>query len=143
MQRLLSATVDFPSAHSLMCRRLKHAYNVAKEGNLMPEWTPQRHLQEAFRKELFRLINQYLSFPDDATHGKFMRTLVMYQQAWTALETCASTLLTQTGSVNMAEDQRRGKAKSNTGALRLKEKSVLPMADTNLAKSESGWRSRS
>jgi hypothetical protein len=47
----------------------------------MRQWTPQSHLQEAFRKELFRLINQYLSFPDDATHGKIVRTLVTFQQA--------------------------------------------------------------
>jgi hypothetical protein len=109
----------------------------------MREWTPLTHLQEAFRKQLFRPIDQYLSFPDDATHGKIVRTLVMYQQARATLESDANTLLMQTGSVNMAEEQRRGKAKSNTGAQRLKEKSVLPMADTNLAKSESGWRSRS
>lgn len=41
----------------------------------MPEWTPQIHLQEAFRKQLFQLVDQYLSFPDDATHGKIVRTL--------------------------------------------------------------------
>jgi hypothetical protein len=29
----------------------------------------QCRLEEAFRQELFRLINQYLSFPKDATLG--------------------------------------------------------------------------
>jgi len=112
----------------------------------MREWTPLTHLQEAFRKQLFQLIDQYLSFPDDATHGRIVRTLVVYQQARTALESDANTLLMQTGRVNMAEEEsqgRRKKVKSNTRALRLKEKSVLPMTDTNLTKSESAWRSRS
>ncbi len=61
----------------------------------MREWTPQSHLQEAFGQELFRLIDQYLSFPDDATLGKFVHTLVVYQQTKATLETAASTLVMQ------------------------------------------------
>jgi len=71
----------------------------------MREWTPQSHLQEAFRKELFRPINQYLSFPDDATHGKIVRTLVTFQQARAALGDCASTLVLRTSSVDMTKGQ--------------------------------------
>jgi hypothetical protein len=113
----------------------------------MPEWTPLTHLQEAFRKQLFRLIDQYLSFPDEATHGRIIRTLVMYQQARMVLESEANnTLLMQRGRVSMAEEAKPGQArkgKTYTRALRLKEKSVLSMADTSLTKSESAWRSRS
>jgi hypothetical protein len=71
----------------------------------MREWTPQSHLQEAFRKELFRLINQYLSFPDDATHGRIVPTLATFQQARAALEGCASTLVLRTSSVDMTKEQ--------------------------------------
>jgi len=123
----------------------KKTYNAAQE-DLMPEWTPLTHLQEAFRKQLFRLIDQYLSFPDEATHGRIIRTLVMYQQARMVLESEANTLLMQRGRVSMAEKAKPGQArkgKTYTRALRLKEKSVLSMADTSLTKSESAWRSRS
>jgi hypothetical protein len=93
------------------------------------------------------LIDQYLSFPDEATHGRIIRTLVMYQQARMVLESEANnTLLMQRGRVSMAEEAKPGQArkgKTYTRALRLKEKSVLSMADTSLTKSESAWRSRS
>jgi hypothetical protein len=46
----------------------------------MREWTRQCRLEEAFRQELFRLINQYVSSPRDATVGKIARTLVNFQQ---------------------------------------------------------------
>jgi hypothetical protein len=124
----------------------RKTYNAAQE-DLMPEWTPLTHLQEAFRKQLFRLIDQYLSFPDEATHGRIIRTLVMYQQARMVLESEANnTLLMQRGRVSMAAEAKPGQArkgKTYTRALRLKEKSVLSMADTSLTKSESAWRSRS
>jgi hypothetical protein len=110
----------------------------------MREWTPQSHLQEAFRKQLFRLINQYLSFPDDATHGKIVRTLVTFQQARAALEGCASTLVVRTSGVDMAEGQsqgRRQKVKFKTGAT-LKENGIPPMTGTNLTKDKSVWASR-
>jgi hypothetical protein len=73
----------------------------------MPEWTPLTHLQEAFRKQLFRLIDQYLSFPDEATHGRIIRTLVMYQQARMVLESEANTLPMQTGALNGARTVTR------------------------------------
>jgi hypothetical protein len=123
----------------------RKTYNAAQE-DLMPEWTPLTHLQEAFRKQLFRLIDQYLSFPDEATHGRIIRTLVMYQQARMVLESEANTLLMQRDRVSMAEEEKPGKArkgKTYTRALRLKAKSVHSMADTSLTKSESAWRSRS
>src|SRR5580693_5618491 len=46
----------------------------------------QCRLEEAFRLELFRLINQYLSFPEDATLGAIARTLVNFQQVSALLE---------------------------------------------------------
>jgi len=110
----------------------------------MREWTPQSHLQEAFRQELFRLINQYLSFPDDATHGKIVRTLVAFQQAREALAGCAGTLVMRTSGVDMAEGQsqgRRQKAKLKTRAT-LKENGIAPMTDTNLTKNKPACASR-
>jgi hypothetical protein len=50
-------------------------------------------LEEAFRQQLFRLINQYLSFPEDATLGAIVRTLVNFQQVTAVLETYDSTLV--------------------------------------------------
>jgi hypothetical protein len=110
----------------------------------MREWTPQSHLQEAFRQELFRLINQYLSFPDDATHGKIVRTLVTFQQAREALEGCAGTLVMRTSGVDMAEGQsqgRRQKVKFKTRAT-LKENGIPPITDTNLTKNKPACASR-
>ena len=46
----------------------------------------QCRLREAFRKELFRLIDQYLSSPEDATLGKTVRTLVTFQQVSEAVD---------------------------------------------------------
>ena len=53
----------------------------------------QFRLEEAFRQELFRLINQYLSFPEDATLGAIARTLVNFQQVSAVLEAYESTLV--------------------------------------------------
>ena len=50
-------------------------------------------LEEAFRQELFRLIKQYLSFPEDATLGAIGRTLVNFQQVSALLEAYESTLV--------------------------------------------------
>jgi hypothetical protein len=74
----------------------------------MREWTPQSHLEEAFRKVLFRLVNQYLSFPEDVTHGKIVRTLVAFQQARAALEGCAGTLVLRTSSEENCHPHGRG-----------------------------------
>ena len=58
----------------------------------MRERTRQCGLEEAFRQELFRLINQYLSSPEDATLGKIVRMLVNYQHVWAAVaEPCERT----------------------------------------------------
>ena len=59
--------------------------------------TRQCRLEEAFRQELFRLIDQYLSSPQDATLGKIVRTLVNFQQVRAAVEelcqrTCVAVL---------------------------------------------------
>ena len=59
----------------------------------MPKRTGQCRLEEAFRQELFRLINQYLSFPDDATWGAIARTLINFQQASALLEAYDSRLI--------------------------------------------------
>jgi hypothetical protein len=59
----------------------------------MPNRTGQCRLEEAFRHELFRLINQYLSFPDDAPLGATVRTLVNFQQVSALLEAYDSTLV--------------------------------------------------
>ena len=53
----------------------------------------QCRLEEAFCQELFRLINQYLSFPEDATLGAIGRTLVNFQQVSAVLEAYDSTLV--------------------------------------------------
>jgi hypothetical protein len=63
----------------------------------MRERTRQCRLEEAFRQELFRLLNQYLRSPEDATLGKFVRTLVTFQQVRAAVEelcqrTCVAVL---------------------------------------------------
>src|SRR5271157_3403298 len=55
--------------------------------------TGQCRLEEAFRQELFRLINQYLSFPEDATLGAILRTLANLQQVSALLEAYDSTLV--------------------------------------------------
>jgi hypothetical protein len=55
--------------------------------------TGQCRLEEAFRQELFRLINRYLSFPEDATLGAILRTLVYFQQASAIVEVYDSTLV--------------------------------------------------
>jgi len=52
----------------------------------MRERTAKSHLEEAFHKEVFRLIDQYLSFPENATLGKIVCTLVTFKQARAALE---------------------------------------------------------
>ena len=74
----------------------------------MREWTPQSHLEEAFRRELFRLIDQYLSFPADATLGKIGRTLVTFQQVRAALEADASRLVMGTHRVESCHAHGRG-----------------------------------
>src|ERR1039458_166508 len=53
----------------------------------------QCRLEEAFRQELFRLINQYLSVPEDATLGAIVRTLVNFQQVSAVIEAYDSTLV--------------------------------------------------
>jgi hypothetical protein len=63
----------------------------------MHERTRQCRLEEAFRQELFRLINQYLSSPEDRTLGAIVRTLVNFRQVWAAVEelcqrTCVAVL---------------------------------------------------
>ena len=63
----------------------------------MRERTRQCRLEEAFRQELFRLINHYVRSPDDATLGKIVRTLVNFQQIRAAAEelcqrTCVAVL---------------------------------------------------
>ena len=59
----------------------------------MRNLTGQCHLEEAFRQELFRLINQYLSFPEDATLGAIVRTLVNFQQVSAVIDAYDSTLV--------------------------------------------------
>jgi hypothetical protein len=59
----------------------------------MRKRTEQCRLEEAFRQELFRLINQYLSFPEDATLGAIVRTLVSFQQVSSLLEAYDSRLV--------------------------------------------------
>jgi hypothetical protein len=59
----------------------------------MRDRTGQYRLEEAFRQELFRLINQYLSFPEDATLGAIGRTLVNFQQVSAVLEAYDRTLV--------------------------------------------------
>ena len=55
----------------------------------MSERIPQCRLGEAFRQGLFRLINKYLSFPEDATLGAIVRTLVNFQQVSAVVEAYA------------------------------------------------------
>src|ERR1035437_6897038 len=53
----------------------------------------QCRLEEAFRQELFRLINQYLSVPEGATLGTTLRILVTFQQVSAVIEAYDSTLV--------------------------------------------------
>jgi hypothetical protein len=48
--------------------------------------TRQCRLEEAFRQEMFRLINQYLSSPGDVTLGRIVRLLVNFQQVRAAVQ---------------------------------------------------------
>jgi hypothetical protein len=59
----------------------------------MRDRTGQCRLEEAFRQELFRLINQYLSLPEDATLGAIARTLANFQQVTALLEAYDRTLV--------------------------------------------------
>jgi hypothetical protein len=63
----------------------------------MHKRTRQCRLEAAFRQELLRLIDQYLSSPQDATLGKIVRTLVNFQQVRATVEelcqrTCVAVL---------------------------------------------------
>jgi hypothetical protein len=55
--------------------------------------TGQCRLEEAFRQQLFRLINRYLGFPEDATLGAIVRTLVNFRQVSAVVEAYDSTLV--------------------------------------------------
>jgi len=52
----------------------------------MRERTRQCRLVEAFRPEMFRLMNLYLSSPEDATLGNIVRLLVNFRQVRAAVE---------------------------------------------------------
>jgi hypothetical protein len=52
----------------------------------MKEPSLRRHLELAFRRKLFKLIDQYLNFPQDATLGEIIRTLVNFADLVSALD---------------------------------------------------------
>lgn len=86
----------------------------------MREWTPRAHLEEAFRQELFALVDQYISFPDHATLGKINRTLATFQQVVMSLESSFGTLVERTNIVERgARPGRAAKSKSKNCAARL------------------------
>jgi hypothetical protein len=87
---------------------------------LMREWTPRAHLEEAFRQELFGLIDQYIRFPDDATLGKINRTLATFQQVVMSLESSFGTLVERPNIVERrARPGSAAKSKSSNCAARL------------------------
>ena len=83
----------------------------------MREWTPRAHLEEAFRQELFGLIDQYISFPDHATLGKISRTLATLQQVVMSLESSFGTLVGRTNIVERGA-RRAGRVQLPTGGAR-------------------------
>jgi hypothetical protein len=93
--------------------------------------TGQCRLEEAFRQELLRLINQYLSFPDDATLGAIVRTLVNFQQVSALLEAYDSALvmvdeLCGKQPFTRRRDEVRARRKEETKRLAArKEKGIL------------------
>ena len=74
--------------------------------------TGQCRLEEAFRQALFRLINQYLSFPEDATLGAIVRTLVNFRQASAVVEAYDSTLVMVDESCGKPCTRRRNEVRA-------------------------------
>jgi hypothetical protein len=85
--------------------------------NLMREWTPRAHLEEAFRQELFALVDQYISFPDHATL-KINRTLATFQQVVMSLESSFGTLVERTNIVERGARPGSARSKSRNCAAR-------------------------
>ena len=86
----------------------------------MREWTPRAHLEEAFRQELFGLVDQYISFPDHATLGKINRTLATFQQVVMSLESSFGTIVERPNIVEReVRPGRAAKGKSRNCAARL------------------------
>jgi len=79
----------------------------------MGERIPQSRLKEGFRKELFRLINQYLSSPEDATLGKIVRTLVNFQEVSAAVGGPMPARLCGSLAPDMGEPVRFAKSSQN------------------------------
>jgi SPP1 gp7 family putative phage head morphogenesis protein len=61
----------------------------------MHDWTPRRRIEEMFRRELFRLVNRHLAFPDHATMGEISETLANFKAISTTLGDYAHTLASQ------------------------------------------------
>ena len=111
----------------------------------MREWTRQCRLEEAFRQELFRLLNQYLSSPDDATLGTIVRTLVNYQHVWAAVEeVCQRTCVTVVpgASIGQWNDSGVSNRKTTARAGRLVSRN-LPKAEKTPVLEVNSGRNRS
>jgi hypothetical protein len=52
----------------------------------MKELSLRQHVELAFRRKLFKLVDRYLSFPEDATLGEIIRTLVNFSDIVSALD---------------------------------------------------------
>jgi hypothetical protein len=52
----------------------------------MKELSLRQHVELAFRRKLFKLVDQYLNFPEDATLGEIIRTLVNFSDIVSALD---------------------------------------------------------
>ena len=97
----------------------------------MRDRTGQCRLEEAFRQELFRLINQYLSFPEDATLGAIVRTLLNFQQVSALLEAYDSALvivdeLCEKQPCTRRRDEVRARRKEETKGLAARKETGIP-----------------
>ena len=61
----------------------------------MHDWTPRRRIEEMFRRELLRLVNRHLAFPDHATMGEISEVLANFKAISSRLEDCAHKLASQ------------------------------------------------
>lgn len=82
------------------------------------DWTPRQRIEAVFRRELQRLVEQFLEIPDSATLGEINEALVQFQQLsnWLAEygERAATKMVTAVSNAN-ARSWREAAAKSTRG----------------------------
>lgn len=58
----------------------------------MRDWTPHRRIEEAFRRELFRMVNQYINFRESATWGEINEVIGNLNTVSNALDDYATNM---------------------------------------------------